>query len=291
MSAALGSYLPHDTFFHRIDPRVKFFVVIAFIISVFLPLAPGAWGTIFIFDGLLFITVLLAMILSKISILSILNSFKTLWLLVLILLVFNIFVPASGVITNPDWGFYIGNFLVKWESLLWTGMIFLRLIIMFSLTIVLTGTTKPLDLNYAIEWYMYPLKLVRFPVHIVSMTTSLALRFVPTLMDETKQLMKAQSSRGLDYNKGSISARFRGIIALVIPLFVSAFTRSIELANAMIARGYDPYGKRTRYRKLSFHYRDLFVFLFAFIVLGGFITMSVMKVDVFQSFVDWVSGL
>ena len=97
---------------------------------------------------------------------------------------------------------------------------------MISLTMVLTATTKPMDLTYAFEWYMTPLKVIRFPVHEIAMTISIALRFIPTLLDETDRIMKAQSSRGVDFKHGKISSRLKAIVSLIIPLFISSFKRS-----------------------------------------------------------------
>lgn len=280
----IGSYIPNNTVMHRVDPRVKFFSLIVLMVCIFMPFnsAHLTWTTTFIMSGLLFILILTMMIISKISILRILKSLKGMWILIIFLVGINIFVP--GTLKNPDWiAFTMGSVTVYWDAILQSLKIILRLIMMFSLTMVLTGTTKPLDLTFALQWYMTPLKVVRFPVHIVSMTMSLALRFIPTLMEETQRLIKAQASRGLDYNKGGIGSKIRGVVALIIPLFISAFSRSDELANAMIARGYDPYGKRTRYQKFSFSWRDLVVFLLTCGVLTGFIVVNVMHIDILQA--------
>ena len=126
-----------------------------------------------------------------------------------------------------------------------------------------------MDLTYAFEWYMTPLKLVRFPVHEIAMTLSIALRFIPTLLDETNRIMKAQASRGVDFNKGGLFKRFKAVISLIIPLFVSAIQRSEELSDAMEARGYDPRAKRTKYRKLMFGWRDIIALLVALAIFGG----------------------
>ena len=133
---------------------------------------------------------------------------------------------------------------------------------MIELTMILTSTTKPLDLTYALEWYMTPLKVIKFPAHEVAMVISIALRFIPTLLDETTRIMKAQESRGVDFKHGKFSARLKAIVSLIIPLFISAFQRSEELADSMEARGYDPSAQRTRYRILKFHWKDLFSFAF-----------------------------
>ena len=140
---------------------------------------------------------------------------------------------------------------------------------MFCLTMILTSTTKPMDLTYAFEWYMTPLKLIKFPVHEIAMTLSIALRFIPTLLDETDRIMKAQASRGVDFSHGGLFKRFKAVISLIIPLFVSAIQRSEELSDAMEARGYDPRAKRTRYRKLRFSWRDIIAFLVGAAIFGG----------------------
>ena len=120
-----------------------------------------------------------------------------------------------------------------------------------------------MDLTRGLEWGMTPLKAIKFPAHEIAMTISIALRFIPTILEETKRIMKAQESRGVDFVHGSIKNKFRAIISLIIPLFVSAIERSEELANAMEARGYDPKAKRTSFQKLKFHYNDLIGLLIA----------------------------
>ena len=125
---------------------------------------------------------------------------------------------------------------------------------MISLTTILTSTTKPLDLSLAIEDLLSPLKLVKFPVHIFSTIIAIAFRMIPTLLEEASKIMKAQASRGVDYKNGNFKDKIKAIGSLVIPLLVSSFQKAEDLAYAMDARGYDPYQKRTRYKKfrLSF---------------------------------------
>ena len=194
-------------------------------------------------------------------------------MLVIFLMIIYIFVPTN----NPKLpvAFTIGSLEVHWDAFCQAGYIVMRLILMISLTMILTSTTKPMDMTYAFEWYMTPLKPIRFPVHEIAMTLSIALRFIPTLLDETERIMKAQASRGVDFNHGGIFKRFGAIIALIIPLFVSALERSEELANAMIVRGYDPRAKRTRYRLLRFSWRDIIAFLFIGGIFAGIIVMFV----------------
>lgn len=251
-----GRYSPFNTFIHKLDPRNKIFLMILFYVCIFLKVT--SWSSTLIMSGLVLIFLVIITIIAKVSFLSLLKSLGAMWILFVFLLVIYIFVP------NPEYkmvAFYINNYPIYYDSFYQGGYIVLRLIMMLLITMILTSTTKPMDLTYGLEWYLTPLKLVKFPSHIVAMTLSIALRFIPTLIDETNRIIKAQSSRGVDFNKGGFIKRFRAIFALIIPLFVSAINRSEELSDAMEARGYDPYAKRSRYRKLSFKWKDLIAFL------------------------------
>jgi len=200
-------------------------------------------------------------------------------------MIINVFTPPAG---SVDVAFHIGKVNVYWDAVFQSLKIILRLVLMIMLTMVLTATTKPLDLTYALEWYMTPLKLIKFPVHEIAMTISIALRFIPTLLDETDRIMKAQSSRGVDFKHGKLSSRLRAIVSLIIPLFVSSFQRSEELADSMEARGYDPKAKRTRYRVLKFTLVDLSSIILVSAVLTGVIFVSVYRWDLGTAhFVPW----
>ena len=206
------------------------------------------------------------------------SQLKAMWVMILILLVINVLVKGDesmGVIEvfNTGWKIY-------YSAIYNTLYIVFRLIIMLGLTLVLTATTKPLELTNALEWLMKPLKVIKFPVHEIAMTISLALRFIPTLLEETDRIMKAQASRGVDFQNGKFSEKIRAIISLIVPLFISALQRSEELANAMEARGYDPSAKRTKYRTNKWSTRDTISSLVVLLVLGGCIALMVTKVDV-----------
>ena len=129
-----------------------------------------------------------------------------------------------------------------------------------------------MDITYALDWYLYPLKLIKFPTQIITMIISLALRFIPTLLDESQRIMKAQKSRGVDYNRGFLAKKVKSITTLFVPLLVSCFSRSVELSLAMDARGYDPYGERTSYKILKFKRRDFIAFLITLLIMALFIT-------------------
>ena len=202
-----------------------------------------------------------------------------------VLFIVNIIVPGDaslGYFTffNTGWKIY-------YSAIYNTVYILFRLIIMLSLSLILTATTKPLELTNALEFLMKPLKVIKFPVHEIAMTISLALRFIPTLLEETDRIMKAQASRGVDFQNGKFKEKIKAIIALIIPLFISALARSEDLANAMEARGYNPSAKRTKYRINKWALRDSIASVIILLILGGLITLMVTNFDL----VTFIQGL
>jgi len=283
MTAILGRYVNHDTFIHRMDPRNKFFCLVALMVAVFI--SYPTYEMTFIVGGAVATFIVALLLLAKVRILDVFKSLRVLWFFVLLLMIINVFAPPANAVNIA---FNIGKVHVYWEAIFQSLKIILRLVLMIMLTTLLTATTKPLDLTYALEWYMAPLKVIRFPVHEVAMTISIALRFIPTLLDETDRIMKAQSSRGVDFKHGKISSRLKAIVSLIIPLFISSFQRSEELADSMEARGYDPKAKRTRYRMLKFGGGDIVGFLLCSVVLAGTIVISSFKwVYTTPHFVPW----
>ena len=266
-----GRYSPKNTFIHKLDPRFKILALILLMVAIFLQFT--SWSSTLVLSGVMLVIIVTLMILAKVSFIQLFRSLATMWILIIILLAVYIFIPMS---TYRHVAFYLGSYAIYWDAFYQCGYIVLRLIMMISLTMILTATTKPMDLTYAFEWYMSPFKIINFPVSEIAMTLSIALRFIPTLLDETDRIMKAQASRGVDFNHGRLGKRIKAIISLIIPLFVSAIERSEELSNAMEARGYDPKAKRTRYRILHFSYRDLLAFLVVGIIFGGFLTLFIM---------------
>ena len=270
-SVTFGRYTFRDTYVHHLDARNKILLMILFMVGIFFQF--HLWSTSLLLSGVYFVVLLIIMIVSRVSFFSLFKSLSGMWLFIIILMAIYIFIPNTNYYLPT--AFSIGSLEVKWDAFCQSGYIVLRLILMISLTMILTSTTKPMDMTYAFEWYMTPLKVVRFPAHEIAMTLSIALRFIPTLLDETERIMKAQASRGVDFNHGGLFKRFGAVIALIIPLFVSALERSEELANAMIVRGYDPRAKRTRYRLLRFSWRDLLAFLFIGGIFAGIIVLFV----------------
>ena len=270
-SMTFGRYSFRDTFVHRLDARNKIFLMILFMVGIFFQF--HMWSTALIMSGLYLLILIIIMLVSRVSMLSLFKSLSGLWILIIFLMAIYIFIPNNNYYLPT--AFKIDSLEVKWDAFCQSGYIIMRLVLMIALTMILTSTTKPMDMTYAFEWYMTPLKPIRFPVHEIAMTLSIALRFIPTLLDETERIMKAQASRGVDFNHGGPFKRFGAIITLIIPLFVSALERSEELANAMIVRGYDPKAKRTRYRLLRFSWRDIIAFLFIGGIFAGIIVLFV----------------
>lgn len=277
-SFTMGRYVPYHSFLHRMDPRVKIALLIFLMVAVFM--GYSTYAMTFAMAGIAVALILILLWVSHLSFHQVWSSLKSLWFMMIFLLLIYIFTSR----TAGHVAFLIGTYPVYYEAFLEAGKILIRLILMIELSLILTATTKPLDLTYALEWYLTPLKWIGFPSHVVAMTISLALRFIPTILEDVDRIMKAQASRGVDFEHGKIGAKFRAIISLIVPLFVSSFIRSDELANAMECRGYDPSVKRTRYRKLHFSWWDLFFLLFGSAVAAFFIYVSVIHFDAFQSF-------
>ncbi len=283
-SITLGRYTPYNSFLHRMDPRNKIFCLIALMVAVFI--SYSTWELTFIIGGILAAFTLVLLLISHISFRQLFGSLRAMWFIVIVLLLINALVPPRGAVAIA---FSIGTFNIYWDAILQSLKIVLRLVLMISLSMILTATTKPLELTYALEWYLTPLKVIKFPAHEVAMTISIALRFIPTILGEVERIMKAQSSRGVDFKHGKLSSRFKAIISLIIPLFISAFQRSEELADAMEARGYDPKQKRTRYRKLKFHFSDFFAFILCASLMAATITIAALNFTLMtMSFLPWL---
>ena len=271
-SMTFGRYTFKETYVHHLDARNKIFLMILFMVGIFFQF--HLWSTALLLSGLYLVILIIIMIMARINFFQLFKSLSGMWMFIIILMAIYIFIPNNNYYLPT--AFSIGSLEVKWDAFCQSGYIIMRLILMLALTMVLTSTTKPMDMTYAFEWYMTPLKPIRFPAHEIAMTLSIALRFIPTLLDETERIMKAQASRGVDFNHGGLFKRFGAVIALIIPLFVSALERSEELANEMIVRGYDPRAKRTRYRLLRFSWRDLIAFLFIGGIFAGIIVLFVL---------------
>ena len=283
-SITLGRYTPRDTFIHRLDPRIKILSLILLMVAIFITYS--SWEITFIVGGILALFIFLLVLISGTSLKALFKSLRAMWFLILFLLLINVLIKPNNAMNIA---FSIGTLDIYWESIFQSLKIILRLFLMVTLTMILTTATKPLDLTYALEWYMKPLKLVKFPTHEVAMTISIALRFIPTLLNEVERIMKAQTSRGVDFKHGKISSRFKAIISLIIPLFISSFQRAEELADSMEARGYDPRAKRTTYHHLKFSVNDLLVFILCAAFMAATIVFKSMDFTIKTPlFIPWL---
>lgn len=276
---ALGRYVPYKSFIHRMDARAKLFCYVLLLVCVFLSFAN--YSTSFAMSGVLVLLAIVLLVSSHVSIRALFRSLSSLWFFVVFLLLIYILVPSASY---THIAIKIGDFPFYWESILEALRILLRLMLMVAFSMVLTSSTKPLELTAALEWYMYPLKLIGLPSHIVAMIITLALRFIPTILDDVERIMKAQASRGVDFKHGGLKTKFVSLVSLIIPLFATSLLRSEELADAMECRGYDPKGKRTRYRQIHFHWLDLLWAVLAGSLMGCFIALSATGFDPFSFF-------
>jgi len=259
---ALGRYIPLNTFTHKLDPRYKIMGMLILMVSVFFPTGFVGYGIIgsFVFIALLF---------TKISLKMILKSMKPMIFMLSFLFVINSLVIRTGYVV-----FSFSSYTLYSDAVFQTLYIMIRLTLMIIITTLLTVSTKPMDLTLGIEDLLSPFKRIGLPSHEIAMMISIALRFIPTLIDETNRIMKAQASRGVDLKEGSFKEKIMAILSLIVPLFVSSFQRAEELADAMEARGYVVAQFRTRYKQLKPTYRDAVMMCCVLIVLGVIIWLS-----------------
>lgn len=244
-----GRYMPGDSFIHRLDPRAKLLASFYFIGIIFLA---NNWQTYL----LLALFTLFAVSLSKVDMKFFIRGIRPLIWLILFTVALQVLFTSGGEVY-----WHWGIFNITQFGVLNGLFIFCRFVLIIFMSTLLTLTTPPLELSDAIEYLLRPLKVVRFPVHEISLMLSIALRFVPTLMDETEKIMNAQRARGVDFGEGSLVQKMKAIIPLLIPLFVSSFNRAEDLATAMEARGYQGGEGRTKYRVLHWHNQDTLVMI------------------------------
>lgn len=245
-----GRYVPGESVLHRMDPRSKLVIVFLFVCIVFI--ANNAWTY-----GILAAYTLLMVGMSKIPPRFLYQGLKPVLFLVAFTFLLHIFMTREGDIV-VDWGW-----LKIYEEGIRQGLfISLRFFLLILITSLLTLTTTPIEITDGLETLLNPLKKVKFPVHELALMMSISLRFIPTLMQETDKIMKAQTARGVEYNSGPVKDRIKAIVPLLIPLFISSFKRAEELAVAMEARGYQGGEGRTKYRLLKWEISDTAMILF-----------------------------
>lgn len=240
---SFGSYFPAESFVHKMDARAKILIAIAYMVAVFMV-------STFHFLGfcacLLFVIVATAT--AKVPFIKVLASVKTILFFVVFSAVLQLFFNREGTII---W------WVITDVGLINAGFIIARIFLIVLGASLLTLTTSPVEIADGIEGLLYPLKWIKFPVHEFALIMSIALRFIPTLIDETDRIIKAQKARGADFESGNIFKRAKALIPVLIPLLISSFRRADELADAMDSRCYAGSKTRTRYKKLKLSFRDL----------------------------------
>lgn len=240
----IGRYLPLDTIIHRRDPRAKLIFVFLFIILIFFAhsFATYLW---------LFLIIFIIMKASRIKSWFFIKGLTPIWIFLIFTFLMHLFLTKGGVRI-----FELGFLSIDTNGILEGIYIVLRLMFIIMISTIMTLTTSPLDLTDAFERLLSPLKIIKIPVHQLSMMMSIALRFIPTLMNELDKIILAQKSRGSEISSGGLINRVKAFIPLLVPLFISAFQRAEDLAIAMEVRGYETHKKRTSYRKLYWRWAD-----------------------------------
>ena len=256
---SLGQYLPGNSVVHRLDPRTKIFLMAIYIAIVFVVKTLP----VFVLPVVLLIAIFAFAQVPASYFFSSLKPMK--WLLVF-MFVINLFATQGSTVWF-EWKFI----KLTQEAVEQAVYITLRLVLLVAGTSILTLTTSPIALTDGLEKLMSPLRKLHFPAHELAMMMTIALRFIPTLMEETDRIQKAQMARGADFESGNIFQRAKSMIPVLVPLFVSAFRRADELAMAMESRCYHGGEGRTRMRELHFHLRDLIATLLLLIVLTGIV--------------------
>lgn len=264
MKIAIGQYVPGKSLLHRADPRTKFIIVLAYMVGVMM-------ADSFVSYGISALFLVASYICARINMIKILKSIKPLIIMMLLTVILNVLFYNGETVLVEFWKITIYK-----EGILFAVKMLLRIILLVLGSSVLTYTTTSVMLTDGLESLMSPLKVFRFPVHDIAMMMSIALRFIPTFMDETDRIMKAQTARGSDFDSKNIIQRVKSYIPILIPLFISAWRKAEDLATAMNARCYRGGKGRTKFRVLKFSWIDLFLILCIII----FIT-SIVLADIF----------
>lgn len=240
----IGQYYPGDSFFHRLEPRIKIGLITAYVVSLFL--LDTGWGYL-----IMTLATLSVIAIARLPFKLLLRGLRPLYFIIAFTLLLHIFFTKGGRV------------LVQWGPVsletqgLYTGLLMAwRLVLLVTTSSLLTLTTSPIALTDAIESILSPLRPLGFPAHELAMMMTIALRFIPTLLEETEKIMKAQMARGADFESGNLLQRAKSLLPLLVPLFVSAFRRADELAVAMEARCYRGGEGRTKLKQLVFRTSD-----------------------------------
>lgn len=271
-----GQYYPSQSFVHRMDPRAKLLALIAFIVMLFVANNFYALAAC----ALMLIVTLAA---SRLPLGRVLRSVKGILFILVFTAVLNIFFH-SGETVYWQWGIL----KITLEGIIFSIFLIFRLFFLVMASSVLTLTTTPVSLTDGLESLLKPLKYIKFPVHELALIMSIALRFIPTLIDETNRIISAQKARGADFESGNIFKRIKAIVPILIPLLISAFRRAEELGDAMDARCYSGSKTRTKYKKLHFGWRDLVAMLAFAALIAGVVLLNIYCQQIFPQIYTYI---
>ena len=259
----LGQFFPGNTIVHRLDPRTKLILVILYIIALF---QAQSWLSY----GIVFAAAVFCMFLSKIKPGHIFKGLKGMMIIIVLTALLNIFY-TEGTPVRPGW-------IITWEGIDRAIKMILRITLLITGTFLLTYTTSPMALTDGMEKLLNPLKKIGVPVHEMTMMMSMALRFIPSLIEETNKIMSAQKARGADFESGGLLKKTKALIPVLVPLFVSAFRRADELAVAMECRCYHGGEGRTRMKQLKMTFSDYAALFIGIVFLAGIILVRIFAV-------------
>ena len=240
----LGQYFPGKTVVHRLDPRTKLLMTVLYIVALFVAQGWIAYGIVFAF-------LVMSIALSRIRPKAVLRGLKPVVIVVIFTAVLNLFYTGGEHVLVRFW-----SLTITWEGIQAALFMGTRIIMLITGTFLLTYTTSPIALTDGLESLLNPLKKIRLPVHELTMIMCIALRFIPTLIEETDKIMSAQKARGADFESGNLLQRAKALVPILVPLFISAFRRADELATAMECRCYQGGNGRTKLKVLKFAPRD-----------------------------------
>ena len=258
----LGQYFPGNSPVHRLDPRTKLILLIAYIVALFCASNWVSYGVCFVFLAT-------TIAISHIPLKSIVRGMKPLVLILIFTGLLNLLFTQGETVLVEFW-----KITITLEGVERAAFMMLRILMLISGTFLLTYTTSPIALTDGLESLLSPLKKIRLPVHELAMMMCIALRFIPTLIEETDKIMSAQKARGANFESGNIFKRVKALVPILVPLFISAFRRAEELATAMECRCYHGGDGRTKMRLLRFKRRDFVTFLVGIVLLGAVITLD-----------------
>ena len=259
----LGQFFPGTSIIHRLDPRTKLVMLVVYIVALF---TAQSW----ISYGIMFAFLAMCIAISHIRLKSIVRGLKPMVVILVLTGVLNVFLTAGETVWLHFW-----IITVTKEGVARAVFMISRILMLVAGTFLLTYTTSPIALTDGLESLMNPLKKLRFPVHEISMMMCIALRFIPTLIEETDKIMSAQKARGADFESGNLMQRVKALVPILIPLFAGAFRRADELATAMECRCYHGGEGRTKMKLLRYKRLDLLVYGVGVVLLAGVITLSV----------------